>query len=200
MDDAPLQPLLQSGGSSNQLIYWMVCAMAVLFILYTTARPLFRKNRDPLTNQPFRMTLTQHKSLERDMQSLLVELHDMARQMTAQIETRAARLELLIQEADRQIARLAALEAPPGAAPEPAAAEPGRTPMRLVTDSADPNTQRHADIYRLADEGLDARQIAQRLARPAGEIELLLALRRQRPATEITPGGDISEPPTIASA
>jgi DNA-binding NarL/FixJ family response regulator len=36
---------------------------------------------------------------------------------------------------------------------------------------------RHMEIYTLADEGHDSREIARRLSRPLGEIELILALR-----------------------
>jgi hypothetical protein len=46
---------------------------------------------------------------------------------------------------------------------------------------------RHAGVYELADAGMPAGQIAQRLARPSGEIELILALRpRKLLATEET--------------
>jgi hypothetical protein len=36
---------------------------------------------------------------------------------------------------------------------------------------------RHAQIYAFHDQGLTARQIADHMLRPAGEIELILALR-----------------------
>jgi len=38
--------------------------------------------------------------VERQMQSLLVELSEMSRQISAQLDTRSAKLELLIKEAD----------------------------------------------------------------------------------------------------
>ena len=40
------------------------------------------------------------------MQNVLVELSNMARQITSQLNTRAAKLELLLQEADQKIAQL----------------------------------------------------------------------------------------------
>jgi DNA-binding NarL/FixJ family response regulator len=47
--------------------------------------------------------------------------------------------------------------------------------MRLIVpETIDP---RHVEVYRLADQGQSPHQIAQRLNRPSGEIELILALR-----------------------
>jgi len=37
---------------------------------------------------------------------------------------------------------------------------------------------RHAEIYAMADEGRSATDIASRLGRPSGEVELILALRQ----------------------
>ena len=51
--------------------------------------------------------------------------------------------------------------------------EPARRPD-AETALADPQ---HVDVYSLADQGKSARQIADTLGRPSGEIELILALR-----------------------
>jgi hypothetical protein len=153
---------------------YALIGLSSAFILYVVFKPSFRK-RDPLTNQPLRFSVSQQKNLERDMQNLLVELHEMARTMTAQIETRAAKLELLIRDADEKIARLEG--------------RPASRPAEHVAVDEPP----HVDVYSLADAGVDARQIAQRLQRPVGEIELLLALRRRGRADF-----EVSEPPAIA--
>ena len=50
--------------------------------------------------------------------------------------------------------------------------EPGAETRRVP--STDP---RHAEVYALADEGRSPAEIAARLDRPNGEIELILALR-----------------------
>ena len=48
----------------------------------------------------------------------------------------------------------------------------------------------HAQIYALLDEGLTSHQIADRLGRPDGEVELIIALRPRRGLNaEIRPGG-----------
>src|SRR5205085_10728222 len=130
------------------------------------------------------------------MQQLLVELSEMARQISAQLDTRATKLELLIKEADE---KLAALESAASASEfRPVAVRPPR--LALLDSHHDPDTReesangsphpgfgasersprceepnisalpdpRHAEIYALADEGRAAGEIAQRLGRPSG--------------------------------
>ena len=122
------------------------------------------------------MSLAGQRAVERQLTELIVELEKMARQMTAQIDTRAAKLELLIEEAD---VRLAALKAAGASMPPAIASERGKE----ISDAHDP---RYDGIYDLAAQGHSARQIAQQLNRPDGEIELILALHGQnRPATRL---------------
>ena len=126
------------------------------------------------------------------MQNVIVELSDMTRQMSAQLETRAAKLEQLMREADTKIAELRAIAETVDASRRPIAeqlteiandviksvdAEPSRPSMRLVSDSKPHSEDRWAEVYRLGDEGLTLPEIARRLARPNGEVELILALR-----------------------
>ncbi|HEX3357589.1 MAG TPA: hypothetical protein VHS31_11520, partial [Tepidisphaeraceae bacterium] len=136
-------------------------------------RPKLKK-KDPLEKAPF-SSLAQQRTVERQMQNLLVDLSEMARQMNAQIDTRAAKLEQLIKEADQRIALLGKQSGSsngshiePPAMPAPAASAP-EIPM--------PVDPRHAEVYSLADLGQDAKEIAARLNRPSGEVELILALR-----------------------
>ncbi len=133
-------------------------------------RPWFRK-KDPLSKPPAFASLAQQRSVERQMQNVLVELSDMARQITAQLDTRAAKLESLIREAEEKIAVMKSLQSPPGLAP------PGFGPT-VDSPQTPPSDPRHAQVYALADQGRSSMEIAQQLNRPSGEIELILALRR----------------------
>src|SRR5262249_19581853 len=123
-----------------------------------------------------------------------VELSEMARQISAQLDTRAAKLELLIKEADEKIAALrgtnadapSAFTPPPDAsstiaptvhvdsAEQAALSDIQEAPPAPTPQTADP---RHAQVYAMADEGHSANDIARALHRPAGEVELILALR-----------------------
>lgn len=165
------------GGNESQ--QWFAIAVGIMGLAYLLLRPKFgRKKRDPLESVP-RLSLSQQRSLEREMNNLVVELSEMARQITAQLDTRATRLELLIKEADSKIAELQRLQnaAGEGAVSQPAkpsAPSPDPAPESSPESAED---LRYSEIYALADAGHSAQDIAQRLDRPSGEIELILALR-----------------------
>lgn len=146
---------------------WIVYAVGALTIIYVVLRPSLRK-KDPLKESSPKMSMAQQRSVEREMSNLLVDLSDMARQITGQLDTRAAKLEALMQEADKKIAELKKLETVHHE-PEIKPLDPKPQPVR---DDA-----RYSAIYTLADAGLSAAQIAQQLDRPRGEVELILALR-----------------------
>ena len=152
--------------------WWLIIA-AVLTLVYAVMRPMRRK-KDPLsrTSSPG-LTLASQRQVERDMNTLLVELSEMARQITAQLDTRAAKLQLLIAEADQRLERLSTCGAS-GLAPE-------RPPSNRHADvpAPPPVDPRHVEVYVLADQGRTAGEIAGKLGRPSGEIELILALRER---------------------
>jgi hypothetical protein len=144
---------------------WVLIIMAILTIVYAVARPMLRK-KDPLARPPAFASLAQQRSVERQMQNVLVEMAEMARQITAQLDTRAAKLEMLIKEADQKLAALKS------------ATEPSSLPQAQAEMESAPPDPQHAQVYALADQGHSPGQIAQQLKRPSGEIELILALRR----------------------
>ncbi len=167
--------------SKDDSTQWVVLAVGVLATLYLIMRGKGKRRRDPMERQAM-PSLSQQRQVERDMSSLMVEMLETARQMTAQLDTRAARLELLMKEAD---AKLAALKAASNAAATTQAtpcAEPEATMAPAPTDPVPPKAEtppdpRHAEVYTLADQGRSPHEIARRLNRPNGEVELILALR-----------------------
>jgi hypothetical protein len=168
---------------------WTLISAAALTVLYVVMRP-FKKRKDPLARPGGgALSLAGQREVERQMTELLVELEQMARKMTAQVDTRAARLELLIKDADDKIALLRALSdgaARAGAAPDGGAqANPAARlqPADIAPGLAPAMDARHAEVYELADAGLSARQVAQQLGRPYGEVELILAIRPREAAT-----------------
>src|SRR4051794_18179720 len=91
--------------SDSQL--WIIIAAGMLAAIYMAIlRPMLKKRRDPLERAPAFASLSKQREVERQMQSLLVELSEMARQITAQLDTRSQKLDLLIAEADRKLAEL----------------------------------------------------------------------------------------------
>ena len=171
---------------------WIVVCGASLAILYALLRSGRRRrgSRDPLAREPTQTSLAQQRSVERQMQTLLVELAQMAQEITAKLDTRATKLALLIDDADEKAARLqqsidgcrdavAALSRPPPPAPVPEPVEvpalrPAFEPSLALPGAVD---ARHRAIYDLADQGHSPADIARQLDRQLGEIELILALR-----------------------
>lgn len=160
----------------------------MVLIYLGVLRPMMRKRKDPLEREPARAGLGQQRAIEREMQHLLVEYEQMIRNMTAGLDTRAAKLEILIREADEKLAALrAATGAASAAAPNRAGASETVHGAARAEDLVGPPPAaapvpdpRHAEVYALADEGLAPREVARRLGRPNGEIELILALRSGR--------------------
>jgi hypothetical protein len=167
-------PSLFSGKDSTQ---WIVLGVGGIATLYLLIRPRLKARKDPLEHRPS-LSVSQQRQLERDMSNLMVEMLETARQMTAQLDTRAARLEVLIQQAD---GRLAALKA--GTASGAGGAETASTvigddiAMSAIDRHETPPNPRHAEVWAMADQGRSPPEIARQLNRPSGEIELILALR-----------------------
>src|SRR5689334_23416637 len=91
--------------AASESMQWIVYAVGALTIVYVVMRPSFKK-KDPLNPSTPKLGLAQQRAVERQMQNLLVELSDMARQITGQLDTRAAKLETLIKDADDRLAAL----------------------------------------------------------------------------------------------
>lgn len=147
---------------------WLMVGFAGVTILYAVLRGS-RGKKDPLARGPSSASLARQRNVERQMESLLVELSEMSRQITSQLDTRAAKLEALIQEADEKISMLRQGGETPVQSPMAKAEPPQWTPA-----SIDPQ---HEAVYALADQGKATADIARQLNRPNGEVELILALR-----------------------
>jgi hypothetical protein len=165
---------------------WIALVIGALATMFIMVRAKTRRNKDPLERSQSSAGLAQQRTVERQMSNLLVELSEMSRGISAGLDTRAAKLEALLEEADRKIAQLQALAERTSVA-GPSSAN-GHT-MSLTTDrdeatmptslpgEADPRYER---IYSLADEGRSVPEIASAVELPSGEIELILALRTRR--------------------
>jgi hypothetical protein len=154
---------------------WLIIIAVLLTIFYAVMRPM-RKKKDPLARSTAAPSLASQRAVERDMTQLLVELSEMARQVTAQLDTRTKKLELLLKEADEKIAILkdASRNIPAAAGGNGSSAPlaPGSVPLPLQEID-----KRHLEVYELSDQKLSSQQIASKLSRPRGEIDLILALR-----------------------
>lgn len=191
----------------------IAAAIGFIAVAYIYMKGKRNTRRDPLAGPPPFSSLSAQRRVENTMTELLVELEKMARQMNAQLDTRSAKLEELIRQADERIAELrrlggedaaeqlrhtlAGMRATPSGPKTP----PTRIPPSAVgldpdadlegdfvqADFPDVDTgpapipidPRHAAVYRLADQGRTLPEIAREVGQPAGEVELILALRRR---------------------
>jgi len=95
------------------------------------------------------------------METLLLEIHEMSREMNALIDTKMHVLEALLKRAEEAAERL----------------ESTTSAVEANTEKPVENS-RYAEIYMLADEGNDAAEIARIKNMHQGEVELILNLRR----------------------
>ena len=142
-----------------------------------------------------------------------VEMHETARQLKAQLDSKMSALQALIAEADRAASRLEAakkkeenaeraqpaIRLPTGGSPlfaptsgpspdrrkKSAAAPAGQAPALqtaapAATMAGLSSRNHQQEICTLADGGLSGSTIAQRLAIPVGEVELILSLRGKK--------------------
>ena len=120
--------------------------------------------------------------LRRDLESLILELQELSRKISAEIDTRFAKLEAAMQDADRRIAVLNRLTRQTGEA----AAKP--SPSASTPRASDSPEERYTAIYELADVGFTPVEIARDLGRTPGEVELILNLRKQAQSKTSAPG------------
>ncbi len=140
----------------------MVGALLMLTMLLM-GRLKSRRRRDDAWSPADAAVPGASRMLRGEVDEILSELEKVTRSIQAKLETRIQTLDRLNAEADRKIADLRGLL---GAGAPAASAAPAPAPAAP-----------HAEVYRLADEGLDPRAIAQKLRRDVGEIQLILNLR-----------------------
>jgi len=183
-----LLTLAQSLSIPRDPVLWgfVISFIAVAYVFFK-ARQNTRK--DPLSGPPPFSSLSSQRRIENQMTELLVELEKMSRQMNAQLETRAAKLEELIRQADERAGMLEQrlddlrrefgdpilLRQPPSSS-QPAIQF---RQDELPPPAPIPIDPRHAAVYRLADQGRSSSDIAREVNQPANEVELILALRRR---------------------
>lgn len=177
---------------------WGIAALFVTgAIVYFASRR--QRNPEPELKGPRRQSkesAAEVRMLQGDLGTLIGELESLSARLSADAESRAAKLQELIAKADERIAALQSHAGATGAGRtlgQIAAGASSLGPMPSLRSLVAPasNVQvgptvtddRHRAIYSLADEGLTAVEIAQRTGQRAGEIELILNLRPKPPTT-----------------
>ncbi|MCG3136887.1 MAG: hypothetical protein HJJLKODD_00724 [Phycisphaerae bacterium] len=176
--------------STTMQVLLLLLAMVVIFVTITRrmARRQELPGADPSAFAQEQITRLKHQpGLRSDMEELLVQIQELARQINGQIDTKFTKLEIAIRDADLRIARLQQLlhAETPSPLESAATTDPYEStlPKSMPVETGDSTTPPEpADparqhIYALADQGLSAVDIAGQTGQSTGEIELILALR-----------------------
>ena len=154
-----------AGFSAGQIALLVLGILGLTIVLKSTYRRVNKSRRQPRsTARQLYADLQKKSEVKRDVEDVMLELDQLARQIHGRIDTKFAKLEAVIRDADERIDKLSRLTRAAKGSP-------------AVTDVKDGP---HAAIYRFADGGLSAPDIAQRVGKTAGEVELILALRKTK--------------------
>jgi hypothetical protein len=178
---------LDNAFSAAELVPLFLAVVAVVLLLSSVRRRLRQHQHVPERSSPQREPPRDppgsdtKQRLRRDLESLIVELQELSRRVSGEIDTRFAKLESAMHDADRRIAVLSRLSRGEGDA-----ADDGQDDER-----AEPGS-RYAIVYDLADAGRTPVEIARDLGKTPGEVELILNLRRNTQGTSVThlPSGE----------
>ena len=189
----------------------LVGAMALVgFFMLLKARGRVNRGRQhtDLSARERVAKVTKSRDIYDNINELMARLADLSRQVNGQLDTRMAKLEKLLADADGKIEKLGEMgggdagEAAGGGRAESAAeyarnlAEEVRQvsePVRgasgskadgvgsgSASEQVDGGAAARQAVLELAQEGLTSRAIAQRLGRPVGEVELILSLAKKK--------------------
>ncbi len=149
-----------------------------LLLLVNTRRKIAKGQAEQLTPRERMERAKQTEGMKDDLRQMMVELEDLTRRFSSQLDAKSARLERLIDEADRKIEQLHQPDGGQAAErcePEPASEQTGGE-APADESPADPLA---AEVCSLADQGYTAFDIARQLKQHIGTVELILALRAQ---------------------
>ncbi len=172
-----------AAGISNSQIVLILLIVGTSALMLISARRRMRKgsNSPAAYTREQRARIRDEESLVQEMEEVMARLEAVSSELQARLDTRFAKMESVLRDADDRIDRLERLLRQSAGQPtldqtidETASVEPKPT-----EDGPDNHRRRH--IYELADAGRSPVQIAEQTAQSTGEVELILALRSSQP-------------------
>lgn len=190
--------LALAGLSSTQAVLLAMALVGLTIVMLSTRKRIAKSRQPPGASMRRRYEQAQERNKAgRDIETVMVELDQLARQVHGRLDTRFAKLEMIIRDADERIENLSRLVRAAQGSPTLDLTLEEAVPDPPPLEEKDIDDERHAPIYRLADSGLAAAEIALEVDRTTGEIELILSLRRTRRQAN-RPAADETSP-TVAS-
>ncbi len=169
------------GFGIGQLIMLVAAVIGLTVLMRSTLRRSRRTQQASAPSVRERYaSLEKRNEAKRDLEHVMLELDQLARQVHGRLDTKFAKLETVIRDADERIDKLSRLvraaKGRPGIDVTLEHENPFEPPAAPPREHDDP----HAAIYRLAEGGGSAVEIAQEVGKTTGEVELVLALRKTR--------------------
>ena len=174
------------GISAPQLVLLALLLVTIALTVCSARRKLRQTGRSPSEYAREQVArLKEQQGVKGDLEQLLIELHEAARRLNAQMDTKAGRLEALIRDADARISRLRQALAASASEPHAQSGLPGvgspeidvvvDDSTRAVEPAGSDNLARQR-ILSLAREGRNPVQIAQDTGVPPEGVGVLRAL------------------------
>jgi len=156
-------------------------AVIILPLLIRSYRYFSRRSGDNgaivRTVRPPRNSPQQYHDQPAEAAQWQVAMHETARQLSAQLDSKMGALQELIAEADRAAARLEAAAKPSTPIGQAETIEPAIDTAESSTMEGSPLQDRCEQVYLLSDYGYDPAEIARRVGAAVGQVELVLSLR-----------------------
>ena len=175
-------PLL---ADSNQMYLVVIAAIVVVtwMLLMRSQRYFGRRRSSEPADEREAKPAARHPAAAGELPESVarweVEMHESARQMAAQMDSKMSALQALIADADRAAARLEAAQS--GAARLSGKPQDAAAPVQNPAESLKlPSDARREEVYTLSDYGFAAADIASRLDAPLSEVEAILRLRGKK--------------------
>lgn len=182
MQSTSSEILTADGTNTVQLVMIILGIAALAFLLISTRRRIMNSTRQP-TETP-REQFARMGGLSRttrEVERVMAELDSLSREIHGRIDTKLARLEKLLRDADQRIALLSQ--------PVDSSADRGsrlevlleqEEPLDVVSGDENSGDATQQSVVRMAEVGRSVLEIAQHVGKTPGEIELMLALHKTR--------------------
>jgi len=191
---ATWRPAITLGTTMEQLANLALPAGVVMITLFLILRLVKRRKQSagqPITTREHIERAKQARGVRGDLEQIMVEVEQVAKRLSAQLDAKAMRLEQMIAQADERIAELKDVQGESENTPrqsdrleEIAKAQqdtstdlfrhPGGSDKVGGSSADDPLAK---SVFELAAAGNSAEQIASSLGEHVGKVELILALR-----------------------
>ncbi len=178
------QPMLAGAFEGYAILVGVVLLVAIMLCL------TYRKQRNPGPSpktfaREHLAKIKEEHGMRGDIEELMVQLQELSRDISAQIDTRFTKLEASIQSADERIETLQKLiRTAQGRPAIDLVADDDDKPQPSEPGPADPNDANvmRSRILALAETGKNSVEIAREIGGTPGEIELILSLERSSEA------------------